>query len=172
VTTPATPPTTWPLRSGIQKCCFPAIMSWLGRPRSSRPPDGALSDYMASLEKLSRRAETLYFPPAHGGAVRDAPRFVQQVHHPPAGPRGIDPQRLAAGDADIPTLVRSILYRARSRLVRAAGCRCWRIWRISPPALVRPTASPRSMGVFADREACGPRAGALGTRPLRSACVL
>src|SRR6202161_2134275 len=31
------------------------------------PPDGALSDYMASLEKLSRPAETLYFP-GHCGA--------------------------------------------------------------------------------------------------------
>src|SRR6202166_4972504 len=41
------------------------------------PPDGAMSDYMASLEKLGRRPETLYFP-GHGGAVRDAPRFVQQ----------------------------------------------------------------------------------------------
>ena len=41
------------------------------------PPDGSMSDYMASLDKLARRAETTYFP-GHGGAVRDAPRFVQQ----------------------------------------------------------------------------------------------
>jgi len=26
------------------------------------PPDGAMSDYMASLEKLGRRAETCIFP--------------------------------------------------------------------------------------------------------------
>jgi glyoxylase-like metal-dependent hydrolase (beta-lactamase superfamily II) len=40
------------------------------------PPDGAMSDYMASLEKLLHRPETIYFP-GHGGAVRDAPRFVE-----------------------------------------------------------------------------------------------
>src|SRR6266542_2736572 len=40
------------------------------------PPDGAMSDYMASLQKLARRAEPIYLP-GHGGAVREAPRFVQ-----------------------------------------------------------------------------------------------
>src|SRR5215510_14442270 len=40
------------------------------------PPDGAMGDYMASLDKLSKRPESTYFP-GHGGAVRDAPRFVQ-----------------------------------------------------------------------------------------------
>src|SRR5262249_53607249 len=40
------------------------------------PPDGAMSDYMASLDKLARRPETTYYP-GHGGAVRDAPAFVR-----------------------------------------------------------------------------------------------
>src|SRR5215813_12172722 len=40
------------------------------------PPDGAMSDYMASLEKLLKRPETTYFP-GHGSAVRNAPRFVE-----------------------------------------------------------------------------------------------
>src|SRR5438094_4068183 len=40
------------------------------------PPDGAMSDYMTSLEKLLHRPETTYLP-GHGGAVRDAPRFVE-----------------------------------------------------------------------------------------------
>ena len=40
------------------------------------PPDGAMSDYMASLQKLTRRTEPVYLP-GHGGAVREAPRFVQ-----------------------------------------------------------------------------------------------
>src|SRR4029077_6083961 len=39
------------------------------------PPDGAMSDYMASLEKLARRSESIYLP-GHGGAVTEAPRFV------------------------------------------------------------------------------------------------
>src|SRR5689334_18470480 len=39
------------------------------------PPDGAMTDYMDSLNKLARRGETVYLP-GHGGAVREAPRFV------------------------------------------------------------------------------------------------
>src|SRR5450631_358298 len=70
------------------------------------PPDGAMSDYMASLEKLARRAETLYFP-GHGGAVRDAPRFVQHyIAHRRAREASILAP-LAGGEADIPTLVRA-----------------------------------------------------------------
>src|ERR1700691_6336543 len=42
------------------------------------PPDGAMSDYMASLQKLARRPELLYLP-GHGAPVRDAPRFVQSL---------------------------------------------------------------------------------------------
>src|SRR5712671_1874644 len=40
------------------------------------PPDGAMSDYMASLRKLALRSEPVYLP-GHGGAVREAPRFVR-----------------------------------------------------------------------------------------------
>jgi glyoxylase-like metal-dependent hydrolase (beta-lactamase superfamily II) len=84
------------------------------------PPDGAMSDYMASLEKLSRRAETLYFP-GHGGAVRDAPRFVRQyIAHRKAREAAIL-RRLATGEADIPALVGSIYIGLDPRLTRAAG---------------------------------------------------
>jgi glyoxylase-like metal-dependent hydrolase (beta-lactamase superfamily II) len=84
------------------------------------PPDGAMSDYLASLEKLTRRAETLYFP-GHGGVVRDAPRFVQQyIAHRQAREASIL-ARLATGEADIPTLVRSIYIGLDPRLTKAAG---------------------------------------------------
>jgi glyoxylase-like metal-dependent hydrolase (beta-lactamase superfamily II) len=84
------------------------------------PPDGAMSDYMASLEKLSRRAETLYFP-GHGEPVRDAPRFVQQyIRHRQAREAAIL-ARLATGEADIPTLVASIYLGLDPRLTKAAG---------------------------------------------------
>jgi glyoxylase-like metal-dependent hydrolase (beta-lactamase superfamily II) len=84
------------------------------------PPDGAMSDYMASLEKLSRRAETLYFP-GHGGAVRDALRFVRQyIRHRKAREASIL-KRLAAGEADIPTLVAAIYIGLDPRLTKAAG---------------------------------------------------
>jgi glyoxylase-like metal-dependent hydrolase (beta-lactamase superfamily II) len=84
------------------------------------PPDGSMTDYMASLEKLGRRGETLYFP-GHGGAVRDAPRFVQQyIAHRRAREASIL-KRLAVGATDIPTLVQSIYIGLDPRLTRAAG---------------------------------------------------
>jgi len=84
------------------------------------PPDGAMSDYMASLDKLARRAETLYFP-GHGGAVKDAPRFVQHyIAHRRAREAAIL-RRLAAGEADIPALVQSIYIGLDPRLTKAAG---------------------------------------------------
>ena len=84
------------------------------------PPDGAMSDYMASLNKLSERAETTYFP-GHGGAVRDAPRFVQfYIRHRQAREASIL-RRLAKGAADIPTIVRAVYIGLDPRLVGAAG---------------------------------------------------
>jgi glyoxylase-like metal-dependent hydrolase (beta-lactamase superfamily II) len=84
------------------------------------PPDGSMSDYMASLEKLKHRPETIYFP-GHGGAVTDAPRFVEQyIRHRRAREESIL-RRLARGEADIPTLVRAIYIGLDPRLVNAAG---------------------------------------------------
>jgi glyoxylase-like metal-dependent hydrolase (beta-lactamase superfamily II) len=84
------------------------------------PPDGAMSDYMASLDKLARRSETTYFP-GHGGAVKDAPRFVQHfIRHRKAREDAILRQ-LAVGEADIPTLVGTIYVGLDPRLARAAG---------------------------------------------------
>jgi glyoxylase-like metal-dependent hydrolase (beta-lactamase superfamily II) len=84
------------------------------------PPDGAMSDYMASLEKLSRRPEQVYFP-GHGGLVRDAPRFVAHyIRHRRAREQSIM-QQLSKGEADIPALVRAIYIGLDPRLAKAAG---------------------------------------------------
>ena len=84
------------------------------------PPDGAMSDYMASLEKFARRPETLYFP-GHGGAVKDAPRFVAQLIRHRQGREASILHRLAKGPTDIPTLVRVIYIGLDPRLVGGAG---------------------------------------------------
>jgi glyoxylase-like metal-dependent hydrolase (beta-lactamase superfamily II) len=40
------------------------------------PPDGSMTHYMASLEKLRGRMETIYWP-GHGGPVADPQRFIR-----------------------------------------------------------------------------------------------
>jgi len=40
------------------------------------PPDGSMGDYMASLEKLRERSETIYWP-GHGGPVTEPARYVR-----------------------------------------------------------------------------------------------
>jgi len=84
------------------------------------PPDGAMSDYMASLHKLARRSENTYLP-GHGGAVRDARRFVEHYIRHRQGREASILHRLAEGEADISTLVRAIYVGLDPRLVRAAG---------------------------------------------------
>ena len=84
------------------------------------PPDGAMSDYMASLYKLARRSETTYYP-GHGPAIKDAPRFVNYyIEHRRAREASIL-HRLAKGATDIPTLVRAIYIGIDARLIGAAG---------------------------------------------------
>jgi glyoxylase-like metal-dependent hydrolase (beta-lactamase superfamily II) len=84
------------------------------------PPDGAMSDYMASLQKLVRRSEPVYLP-GHGGPVRDAPRFVEHYIRHRQGREASIVHRLGKGETDIPTLVRAIYIGLDPRLVRAAG---------------------------------------------------
>ena len=84
------------------------------------PPDGAMSDYMASLHKLARRSEEIYLP-GHGGAVREAPRFVQHYIRHRQGREESILHRLAKGEADIATIVRAIYIGLDPRLIRAAG---------------------------------------------------
>ena len=84
------------------------------------PPDGAMSDYMASLERLSRRPEAVYLP-GHGGAVQDAPRFTEFLIRHRQGREASILNRLSKGPADIPTLVRGIYIGIDPRLVKGAG---------------------------------------------------
>jgi len=84
------------------------------------PPDGAMSDYMASLQKLAKRGETTYLP-GHGPAIRDASRFVNYyILHRKAREASIL-HRLAKGETDIPSIVRAIYIGIDPRLTGAAG---------------------------------------------------
>ncbi len=84
------------------------------------PPDGSMGDYMASLQKLSKRAEPVYFP-GHGPAVNNAPRFVAAyILHRKAREASIL-NRLQNGESDIPTMVNAIYANLDPRLLKAAG---------------------------------------------------
>jgi glyoxylase-like metal-dependent hydrolase (beta-lactamase superfamily II) len=84
------------------------------------PPDGAMSDYMASLAKLARRGEQIYFP-GHGPAVKNAPRFVSAyILHRKAREAAILRQ-IGKGETDIPALVHAVYAGLDPRLTKAAG---------------------------------------------------
>jgi glyoxylase-like metal-dependent hydrolase (beta-lactamase superfamily II) len=91
------------------------------------PPDGAMSDYMASLEKLAHRAETLYFP-GHGGAMRRVSCINTSITAGRARPRSWRSSP-PARPISRPWWVRSMSGSIRGSPRRPA-CRCWRIWRI------------------------------------------
>jgi glyoxylase-like metal-dependent hydrolase (beta-lactamase superfamily II) len=84
------------------------------------PPDGAMTDYMESLQKLARRSEPLYLP-GHGAAVRDAPRYVEFLIRHRQGREASILHRLGKGAADIPTIVKAVYIGLDPRLVGAAA---------------------------------------------------
>ena len=84
------------------------------------PPDGAMSDYMASLEKLARRGEQLYLS-GHGAPIPEAPRYVAHLIRHRRGREVSLLHRLGKGSADIPTLVKAVYIGLDPRLAGAAG---------------------------------------------------
>jgi glyoxylase-like metal-dependent hydrolase (beta-lactamase superfamily II) len=84
------------------------------------PPDGSMSAFMASLEKLRGRDEAVYWP-GHGGPVRQPKRFVRAlINHRRLRESSIV-GRLAAGDRTIPEIVAAIYQGLDPALVGAAG---------------------------------------------------
>jgi glyoxylase-like metal-dependent hydrolase (beta-lactamase superfamily II) len=98
--------------------CGDHVMGW--STSIVAPPDGAMSDYMASLEKLTRRGENVYLP-GHGDVIRDAPAFVRAYIRHRQGREASILHRLGKSAADIPTLVRAIYIGLDPRLTMAAG---------------------------------------------------
>lgn len=84
------------------------------------PPDGAMSDYMASLDKLLDRDDTFYLP-GHGGPLAKPAPFLRGLKaHRRMRERAIL-ERLRAGDRTIPELVAVIYRDTDPRLHGAAG---------------------------------------------------
>lgn len=84
------------------------------------PPDGAMVDYMASLDKLMARAESRLLP-AHGGAVTEPGDFLAGLVAHRRGREAAILQRLSAGDRTIGDMVEVIYQDVDRRLHGAAG---------------------------------------------------
>lgn len=84
------------------------------------PPDGSMSDYMASLEKLLARDDHVYLP-GHGGAVTKPAAFVRGLRaHRKMRERAIL-ERIIQGDRTIGDMVRAIYRDTDPRLHGAAA---------------------------------------------------
>ena len=83
------------------------------------PPDGSMRDYMASLAKLRRRDDRVYWP-GHGGPVLEPQRYVRALaNHRRQRERAIL-SRVAAGDGTIERIAAHV-YEGLSPALRAAA---------------------------------------------------
>jgi glyoxylase-like metal-dependent hydrolase (beta-lactamase superfamily II) len=84
------------------------------------PPDGAMADYLASLDRLLARTETTYLP-GHGGRLENAREFVRALKaHRKMRERAIL-TRIEAGDRSVGDIVAHIYRDTDPRLHAAAG---------------------------------------------------
>ncbi|QKC84864.1 MBL fold metallo-hydrolase [Mesorhizobium sp. NZP2077] len=84
------------------------------------PPDGAMADYMASLDRLIARDDSLLLP-GHGGPVTKPRAFMRGLKtHRKMRERAIL-ERVRSGDRTIPEMVRAIYRDTDPRLHGAAG---------------------------------------------------
>jgi glyoxylase-like metal-dependent hydrolase (beta-lactamase superfamily II) len=84
------------------------------------PPDGAMADYMASLDRLLERDDRMYFP-GHGGPVENPQAFLRGLRaHRRMRERAIL-ERIRQGDRTIPNMVKAIYRDTDPRLHGAAG---------------------------------------------------
>jgi glyoxylase-like metal-dependent hydrolase (beta-lactamase superfamily II) len=84
------------------------------------PPDGAMRDYMASLDKLAARPEGRYLP-GHGGPIEDAHTYLAALRRHRQAREAEIFARLVAGDRTIAEIVAVIYRDTDARLHRAAG---------------------------------------------------
>ena len=94
------------------------VMAWSTSVVS--PPAGDLNSYLGSLDKVKRRAETLYWP-THGPSVRNPQQFVQNLYQHRLARTEQILTHLASGPKTIPELVASMYPGLDTRLVKAAG---------------------------------------------------
>lgn len=84
------------------------------------PPDGSMSDYMASLEKLRGRSESVYWP-GHGAPIADPQRLVRGLLVHRRQRENAILARLTEGDETIDQIVPRLYDGLPAELIGAAG---------------------------------------------------
>lgn len=84
------------------------------------PPDGAMSDYMRSLDKLLERRDTLFLP-GHGGPVTEPAAFMRGLRAHRRMRETAVLARIRAGDRTIADMVKIIYRNTDPRLHGAAA---------------------------------------------------
>ena len=84
------------------------------------PPDGAMADYMASLDVMLEQPHGTYLP-GHGGRVLDAHRFVRALKSHRRMREAAVLDQIRKGVATIPEMVAIIYRQTDPRLHKAAG---------------------------------------------------
>ena len=84
------------------------------------PPDGSMTDYMASLDKLRGRNETIYWP-GHGGHVTDPERYLRALTGHRRQREASILARLDGGPLTIPEIVATVYAGIDPKLFGAAG---------------------------------------------------
>ena len=84
------------------------------------PPDGSMSDYVASLDRVAARPEETYWP-GHGGRVENAPAFVRALKAHRRMREAAVLEQVRAGRETIPDMVRVIYATTDPKLHGAAG---------------------------------------------------
>lgn len=84
------------------------------------PPDGDMAAYMASLDKLLGRTDTIYYP-AHGDPVEKPQRFVRSLMGHRKQREGQILRLLREGEKPIPAMVAKMYVGLDPNLIPAAG---------------------------------------------------
>lgn len=84
------------------------------------PPDGSMTDYMHSLDRLLERDDRTYLP-GHGGPVREPKQFVRALRAHRRMRESAILDRLRKGDRRIDDMVKIIYRDTDQRLHRAAA---------------------------------------------------
>jgi glyoxylase-like metal-dependent hydrolase (beta-lactamase superfamily II) len=114
------------------------------------PPDGAMGDYLASLERLKGRDEAVFWP-GHGGPVTDPGRFVRGLITHRRMREASILHRLRAGDRRIGEIVPKVYEGLDPALMGAAALSTFaQIEHLVASGLVRSLEGPPTLdGAFA-----------------------